>query len=158
MCTNKENWKGFITLHCYLRKKHFDQMKYIAYVVNIQFSLLNHVGNLCDPWREHRGGELRLRRPRISWEIGWWGGRGEGVTVHPFLHQASGNIYKDDVNGLSSTLDICFMIKHPLGEAPIGKNWVKKGSSSIASMQIERNRDIFSIAGWHIQYILLMHS
>ncbi len=53
--------------------------------------------------------------------------RGGGVTEHPLLHQASGKIYKD-VNGLSSTLDICFMIKHLLGEAPIGKNWVKKDS------------------------------
>jgi hypothetical protein len=38
--------------------------------------------------------------------------RGGGVTVHPFLQQASGKIYKDDVNGLSSTSDICFMIKN----------------------------------------------
>ncbi len=36
----------------------------------------------------------------ISWEIGWCG-EGGGVipTTHPFLQQASGQIFKDDVNG-----------------------------------------------------------
>jgi hypothetical protein len=29
---------------------------------------------------------------------------------HPFLQQASGEIFEDDVNGFSSTADICFMV------------------------------------------------
>ncbi len=47
---------------------------------------------------------------RISWEIGWWR-LGRGVTL-PFLQQASGQIFKDDVNGFSSTSDICFTTVH----------------------------------------------
>jgi hypothetical protein len=31
------------------------------------------------------------------------------LSPHPFLQQASGQMYKDDVNGFSSQMDICFM-------------------------------------------------
>jgi hypothetical protein len=42
--------------------------------------------------------------------------RGEGVTSpsahpHPFLQQASGQIFKDDVNGFSSISDISYMVR-----------------------------------------------
>jgi hypothetical protein len=42
--------------------------------------------------------------------------RGVGVTPgysarsQPFLQQASGQVYKDDVTGFSSFLNICFMV------------------------------------------------
>jgi hypothetical protein len=38
------------------------------------------------------------------------GGRCYSVRPHSLLQQASGRIFKDDVNGLPSTSDICFMI------------------------------------------------
>ncbi len=36
--------------------------------------------------------------------------RSYSTHPHPFLQQASGQVFKDDVNGFSSTSDICFMI------------------------------------------------
>ncbi len=54
--------------------------------------------------------------PRISYTK-WGGGlvaRGESVRYsarpHPFLQQASGQIFKDDIDGFSSISDICFMV------------------------------------------------
>jgi hypothetical protein len=46
---------------------------------------------------------------RISWEKGCWcnGWRRYSAHPHPFLQQASGQIFKDDVYGISSTSDIC---------------------------------------------------
>jgi hypothetical protein len=48
-----------------------------------------------------------MKYPLISWEMGWWWGVGRYSA--PFLHQAAGQIFKDDVNGFSSTSDICFI-------------------------------------------------
>ncbi len=51
--------------------------------------------------------------PQISWEIElWWGGMEAFLhpPPHPFLQQASGEIFEDDVNGFSSIADICFMV------------------------------------------------
>jgi hypothetical protein len=39
------------------------------------------------------------------------GGRRYSALI-PFYKQASGQIFNDDVNGISSTLDICLMGKH----------------------------------------------
>ncbi len=41
------------------------------------------------------------------------GVKGEALLrpAHPFLQQASGQVFEDDVNGFYSTLDICFL--HP---------------------------------------------
>jgi hypothetical protein len=53
---------------------------------------------------------LQMNYPRISREIEWWlGRRNYSTRRHPSLLQASGRIFKDDVNGFSSTSDICFM-------------------------------------------------
>jgi hypothetical protein len=38
------------------------------------------------------------------------GGGGNSVNPHNFLKQASGQIFKDDENGMSSTADICFLM------------------------------------------------
>jgi hypothetical protein len=50
--------------------------------------------------------------PRIILKIaglGWDRGSHYSVSFHPFLQKASGQIFKDDVNGFSSNTDICFM-------------------------------------------------
>jgi hypothetical protein len=69
---------------------------------------------------------------RISWAKGW--GLGEEAMIilrpplllpHPFLQQASGKIFKDDVNCFSSTSDICFIVP----------NCVVGGSSIVNSQQ-----------------------
>jgi hypothetical protein len=46
-----------------------------------------------------------------SWKIGWrWGVEGISPPPPPFLQQASVQKFKDDMNGLSSTPDICSML------------------------------------------------
>jgi hypothetical protein len=37
-------------------------------------------------------------------------GRRYSARPHPFLQQASGQIFKDDVNGFSSTSHMCFIV------------------------------------------------
>jgi hypothetical protein len=43
-----------------------------------------------------------MKYPRGSWVIGWWRGEKDVTppTHHPVLQQPSGQIFKDDVNGL----------------------------------------------------------
>jgi hypothetical protein len=66
--------------------------------------------------RKHPRGELRLRRLdylRISWETVWWAGgeweRRYSARPHPFLQQACGLMFKDDVNEFSFISDSSFM-------------------------------------------------
>ncbi len=49
---------------------------------------------------------LSCRRGGVG---GGGGGRCNSSRQHPFLQQASGQIFKDDVNGVSSTSDTCYM-------------------------------------------------
>jgi hypothetical protein len=53
-------------------------------------------------------------------------GNTEGVrwgSPHPFLQKTYGQIFKDDVNGFSSTSDICFMVL----QLSLPENNVKSG-------------------------------
>jgi hypothetical protein len=57
---------------------------------------------------------FKMKYPRICWNMYCMLVlRGRGVTPPaptPFLQEASGQIYKDDVNGFSSTSDIYFTL------------------------------------------------
>jgi hypothetical protein len=50
-----------------------------------------------------------MKYPPISVEKRGGEGGGRHSHTHPFLQLASRQIFEDDVNGFSSTADICFM-------------------------------------------------
>jgi hypothetical protein len=68
-----------------------------GYVVFKLYTCIMHGSG--EKYRGGDGGEGRYSAPRYS----------TPPFPTPFLQQASGQIFKDDVNGFPSALDICFM-------------------------------------------------
>jgi hypothetical protein len=71
---------------------------------------LNEFSLCCDALvtrRKHRGGEKRLRcLKKLYISMDQLGNRRRGVRAEPLTTASSGQIFKDDVNGFSSTSDI----------------------------------------------------
>ncbi len=86
-----------------------------------------------------------MKYPRLSWEIGYrWGGGGYFTRPHPPLQQISGQLYKYDMTGFSSILDIfASWIKSATNysklpfemETPgrLARTWVRSHAPSIQS-------------------------
>ncbi len=71
---------------------------------------LNHVGNTEE---ENNGNvvlKLNISTDQPGTTVGWGRGGCYSTRIHLFVQQASRQIFKDDVNGFSSTLDVSFML------------------------------------------------